>query len=85
MLLRAIDDRAHALLQRDVLRVDAVDAGERERLLPRAVDAVVVARVLLEREVGQQIVGSAAEVDLFGDRGFVRGTASPRSYEYVKL
>src|SRR5258708_7672875 len=42
MLLGAVDDGTHALLQREVLGVDALDAGERRGLLLGAVDQIVV-------------------------------------------
>src|SRR5262245_7930429 len=51
MLLRAVDDRAHALRDRLVLLVDAGDAGEAPGALPLAVDAIVVVLVLRETEL----------------------------------
>ena len=47
MLFGAVGDRAHAFLQRDVLGVDALDAGEARVLLLGAVD--VAARVVRQQ------------------------------------
>src|SRR5262245_6505436 len=45
MLLTAVADGPHALLNRAVLHVDAVDAGERLGLLHRAVDQIGIVAV----------------------------------------
>src|ERR1700682_5578043 len=62
MLLRAVDDRPHALLHRAVLRVDAVDAGESLGLLDLAVDHPVVALVAERTELARllDVIGAVA-------------------------
>ena len=67
MLQAAIDEgsrarlAAHAFLQREILGVDAFDAGEILRLLHLAVDHVIVRQVALQMEgAGNEIVLAAA-------------------------
>src|SRR5690348_13795832 len=67
MLMRAIDERAragfatHAFLEREILRVDAFDAGEILRLLHLPIDQVIVREVALQAEgAGNEIVLAAA-------------------------
>ena len=61
MLLSAIVDRAHALLNGEVLRVGALDAGVVDRSLALAAQAVVVGGIGLQFErAGCVVLGQAA-------------------------
>src|SRR5262249_25934469 len=65
VLLRAVDDAAHALLGGAVLDVAAVDAAERFGLLGLPVEQVVVRAVLPRAERGLvDVVGAVAGADL---------------------
>ena len=72
MLLRAIDDLAHAFLNGDVLGVDALDTGEVAGLLTLAVDQVVIVDVGLQATIGKQLIGSTTIINLVFDREFQR-------------
>src|SRR6185503_16334359 len=62
MLLRAVDDPAHAFLQGPVLLVDAVDAGVALGALHLAVEPVIVRPVLQRAEgLGIDMQRSVAE------------------------
>ena len=81
MLLRAIDDRPHAFLQRAVLRVDAVDAGKTLGALHRTIQPVVVRPVGLGPECClidmDRPVAEAALQPVFGIHRLVGGAERP--------
>ena len=58
--LRAVADRPHAFLQREILRVDADDAGVILRLLHLPVDHVIVRLIALQTERAGDVVIPAA-------------------------
>src|ERR1700753_734834 len=62
MLGGAVGDRTHAFLQRDVLGVDALDAGEAGVLLLGAVDEIIVREIGFQLERAGDVIVLAAAI-----------------------